>query len=283
MKYTKLKTQITGLMENIEGANAVKTVCSVSSNVIQSTKTLVGENIFNKGAMAILGATLVGTVLFQPNALPVNAQSSLPQIQDDSALFEETRIKIEIEENDEIYNFFQDVTIENLSIMDSNGERIEKGELFFEILSKIENGNYAEVVDIMFEKELIIGVVERIENPLSRTVAFTENFNHLASHLTTSTDGQWRLESLTRLSGSVTFNANGTLTHHGNPSLTLISAHMGANWTTRLNNVSTSVTASNNNRSLSFAANFSIEASFSHSGVTFFTPRFTNMRHTRAF
>jgi len=168
------------------------------------------------------------------------------------------------------HNFLSSIDLENLVVHSQNGDIVSEN-LLSTLKDHLIEKEFNEIVRLIFKYDLILSVTETTNNPLSRTISAQQNFRHLQSHTQNSTDGRWTIQALTTLTGVITVNANGTVTTHGSPTLT-VEANMGAGWSVTPVLVSTGFSGS------TAWGNFGIDGSFFHANLNWINASFRNMR-----
>jgi len=115
-----------------------------------------------------------------------------------------------------LYNFLLNIDIENLSVNYPDGIPVNE-ELHNKLIQLIEIQQINEAIDLIFEYSLSLLVLTPVTSGFERTIAHTYSFNNL-SHINLSCRRGCgvALSGHTVLSGTVTFNSDGTVIGHGN-------------------------------------------------------------------
>jgi len=173
-------------------------------------------------------------------------------------------------EETDAYAFLNDINdVNQLTIESSDGVEIH-GELRNIILRKLMYSDYEGILELVLSYDLVLGV-ERVQNPLARTIAQTRSVERLASHRRT-TNGH-TIDAVSTMRGTVTFNANGTLSQNVNPSVT-IQTFIGSGWSVTRSNIRGSFSSVNNNRGIQWTGSFSLSATFIHQHLPFMSVNF---------
>lgn len=159
--------------------------------------------------------------------------------------------------------FIQNLCLESFALQSSDGSDTTHHRQTIKEL--IINDNLFELISFLSEKNLLI-ISEYVTTSITtRGMNETVNREFLQSHRSTS--GGFVMEQVSIVRGSISYGANGLITSHTQPRLTVEQFMNGTMWTTWIENARTSATISNGNRTMTWNASWSARASASITGI----------------
>ena len=153
------------------------------------------------------------------------------------------------------YEFLFGIDIDNLHVRYSDGTSVDEL-LFDEIVSKLDDFNFNGVLDLMFEQNLSVLVLDRTATNL--TGANQARFSYTSPHVLTCTLGSGvEIECVLTSQGVIHFEADGTITPIGNPTIRPVFSR--SNWSTTSTGASVRFARHDDNRTVRVAGNVTLE------------------------